>query len=261
MLTYERTKSGIAKKWEFIYYADYINNEGFRYPLREGKSYIVLYDKEKNEIYVDSKQNLLIRIKNITMYAKYKRIIGNFRREKYLKPIGIYSQPTGVFMKRYFAKYLLETHGTTFEISSKDYSIDSNFYVKVALKWILTGAKEAVLSKNLLEIERVSKSIPELKSILDPLEFYREEQEELTPQEITMERLEKLLHNQHSYTTKQKALNVASALGLSGVHQMSNGNWMPGSSHQAYKNAMQQESVTTPVGTIPTQNITGGSGY
>ena len=29
MLTYERTKSGIAKKWEFIYYADYINNEGF----------------------------------------------------------------------------------------------------------------------------------------------------------------------------------------------------------------------------------------
>ena len=29
MLTYERTKSGIAKKWEFIYYDDYINNEGF----------------------------------------------------------------------------------------------------------------------------------------------------------------------------------------------------------------------------------------
>ena len=80
MLTYERTKSGIAKKWEFIYYDDYINNEGFRYPLREGKSYIVLYDKEKNEIYVDSKQKVLIRLKNITNFTKYKKIARNFKR-------------------------------------------------------------------------------------------------------------------------------------------------------------------------------------
>ena len=97
--------------------------------------------------------------------------------------------------------------------------------------------------------------------MLDPFEFYREEQEELTPQEMTMKRLEKLLHNQHSYTTKQEALNVAGALGLSGAHQMSNGNWMPGSSHQEYQNAIQQDTVTTPAGTIPVQNITGGTGY
>ena len=260
-MIYERIKYGVAKKWEFIYYDDY-NNDGVRYPLREGKSYTIVYDHSKDEIYVDSKQNLLIRMKNITMYAKYKNIIGNFRREKYLKPIGVYSQPTGAYMvNRYFAKYLLEKHGTSFEISSKDYSVNSNFYIKVALKWMLTGVKEVVLKKNLLEIERASKSIPELKSILDPLEFYREEQEELTPQEITKKRLEKLLHNTHSYSTRQEAINISNALGLSGAHQMSDGTWMPGSSHQAYTNAMQQNTVTTPAGVIPTRNITGRSGY
>jgi len=260
MLKYERIKSSIAKKWEFIYYDDYIN-DGVRYPLREGRSYTIVYDKGKNEIYVDSKQDLLIRLKNITMYAKYKRIIGNFSREKYLKPIGRYLQPIGVSTTRYFAKYLLEKQGTSFEISPKDYSIDSNFYVKVALTWNLTGPKEIVLRKNLLEIERASKRIPELKSILDPLEFYREEKEELTPQEITTKKLEKLLHNTHSYTIRQSALNIANALGISGTHQMSDGTWMPGSSHQVYIDAMQQDTVTTPAGSIPTRNITGGTGY
>lgn len=259
-MKYERIEHGVAKKWEFIYYLDYANDK-VKYPLREGKSYSILYGKNKKETYIDNKQNLLIRIKNITMYADYKRIAENFKREGYIKSVIVYPPPSGNFMSRYFVKYLLEKNSSPFETSAGQFQIDSSFYTRASLKWQISGEKEFVLRNNSREIKKKSIIIPELKSMLDPFEFYREEQEELTPQEMTMKRLEKLLHNQHSYTTKQEALNVASALGLSGVHQMSNGNWMPGSSHQAYKNAMQQESVTTPVGTIPTQNITGGSGY
>lgn len=193
MLTYERTKSGIAKKWEFIYYDDYINNEGFRYPLREGKSYIVLYDKEKNEIYVDSKQKVLIRLKNITNFTKYKKIARNFKREKYLKPIGHYSIEAGSnSIERYFAKYLLEEQGTSFEITAKDYDINSNFYVKVSLVWMVRGMRSEVYKHNYMSILKGSNRIPELKSILDPLEFYIGNQRKLTPREITMKRLEKL---------------------------------------------------------------------
>ena len=119
---------------------------------------------------------------------------------------------------------------------------------------------EEVKKFNLKSIENTN--VTWLKNTLDLLEFYKGDIEtNLTLKEMTMKRLEKLLHNQHSYTTKQEALNVAGALGLSGAHQMSNGNWMPGSSHQEYQNAIQQDTVTTPACTIPVQNITGGTGY
>ena len=102
----ERIEHGVAKKWEFIYYLDYAN-DGVKYPLREGKSYSILYGKNKKETYIDGKQNLLIRIKNITMYADYKRIAENFKREGYIKPVTIYPPVSSNFMSRYFVKYLL----------------------------------------------------------------------------------------------------------------------------------------------------------
>ena len=128
----ERIEHGVAKKWEFIYYDDYMSIKKFKYPLREGKSYTVLYDKNKNEIYVDSKQNLLIRIKNITNFARYKKIARNFQRELYLKSARIYPPPYSKVIIRYFAKYILEGQGTSFEISADDYSINSNFFEVVS---------------------------------------------------------------------------------------------------------------------------------
>ena len=71
-MKYERIEHGVAKKWEFIYYHDYMNNNRYKYPLREGKSYSIIYHNDKSEIYVDSKKRQLIRIKNITSYSKYK---------------------------------------------------------------------------------------------------------------------------------------------------------------------------------------------
>ena len=78
----ERIEQGIAKKWEFIYYNDYMNNDRYKYPLREGKSYSIVYTYDKAERYVDSKNRHLIRIKNITSYAKYKRYRHNNRCSK-----------------------------------------------------------------------------------------------------------------------------------------------------------------------------------
>lgn len=257
----ERIEQGIAKKWEFIYYNDYMNNDRYKYPLREGKSYSIVYTYDKAERYVDSKNRHLIRIKNITSYAKYKRIAPRLRREVYLNvyyPSFTFDQK---IVGRYFAKYLLEPQSRVFEISDVSFGIDTDFYTKTGLSWMLSGDKESVLNHNQGSIYHANKVIPGLKQFLDPLEFYREEQEELTPQEITKKRLEKLLHNTHSYSTRQEAINISNALGLSGAHQMSDGTWMPGSSHQAYTNAMQQNTVTTPAGDIPTRNITGRSGY
>tara|TARA_B100000214_G_C23942544_1_gene616410 strand:+ start:764 stop:1543 length:780 start_codon:yes stop_codon:yes gene_type:complete len=256
----ERIETGIAKKWEFIYYHDYMYKDKYKYPLREGKPYSIIYTHDKSEIYVDSKNRQLIRIKNKTSYSEYKSISPNLKREVYLK--AYYPTFTNQSMAtRYFAKYLLEPQSQIFEISEVSFSKDTDFYTKTSLSWMISGNKETVLNHNQGAIYWANKVIFGLKQFLDPLEFYREEQEELTPQEMTMKRLEKLLHNQHSYPTRQEALNIASALGLSGAHQMSNGNWMPGSTHQEYESVMQQESVSTPAGTIPIQNITGGSGY
>ena len=94
--------------------------------------------------------------------------------------------------------------------------------------------------------------------MLDPLELY---EEELTPQQLVEEKLNILYHNPYSYKTSEEARNISRNVGLSGTHQMPDGTWMPGSSHQAYTNAMQQNTVTTPAGDIPTRNITGRSGY
>ena len=79
----ERISHGIAKKWEFIYYRDWVNDRT-KYPLREGKSYSIVYYIDKNEVYVDSKQRVLIRVKNLTNYSKYKKLAQNFKRESYL---------------------------------------------------------------------------------------------------------------------------------------------------------------------------------
>jgi hypothetical protein len=257
----ERIEHGVAKKWEFIYYDDYMNKDKYKYPLREGKSYSIVYAYDKSEIYVDSKKRHLIRIKNITSYAKYKKIAPKLKRELYLKTYYPSFHVNTKRVIRYFAKYLLEPTSTIFEVSDIAFNKDTDFYSKVSLKWRLSGDKQEVLNFNRDSIRRANKVVPGIDKILDPLEFYREEQEELTPQEITMERLEKLLHNQHSYTTRQSALNVANALSISGAHQMPDGTWMPGSSHQTYIDAMQQDTVTTPAGNISTQNITGRTGY
>ena len=46
-----------------------------------------------------------------------------------MKPIGHYSIEAGSnSIERYFAKYLLEEQGTSFEITAKAYDINSNFY-------------------------------------------------------------------------------------------------------------------------------------
>ena len=66
----ERISHGIAKKWEFIYYRDWVNDRT-KYPLREGKSYSIVYYIDKNEVYVDSKQRVLIRVKNLTKFLAH----------------------------------------------------------------------------------------------------------------------------------------------------------------------------------------------
>jgi hypothetical protein len=250
----------ISKKREFTYLDEY--SAGKFYPLKSGKRYIIHYWKDKTVTYTDSRGNELRRIDNFPIYDQYVNSKDNLEREKYLKPFRLFltkkmkEQPT---VERYFAKFKFDDG--IFEISKDNYSADMTFYDSISLTWQLKGKREHIFKVNQQTLKEKEIEMEGMRNFLKPLEFYREEKEELTPQEITTKKLEKLLHNTHSYTIRQSALNIANALGISGTHQMSDGTWMPGSSHQAYIDAMQQDTVTTPAGSIPTRNITGRTGY
>ena len=186
MSKYERIEHGIAKKWEFIYRDDYFTMR-LLYPLREGKVYTVIYDKKKNEIYVDSKNNILIRRKNLTLYSEYKEISNSFFRDVYLK-----SQKPKIkypAFKRYFAKFLLEESSGIFETSGDMYAMESFLYKKVSLLWIIEGKKEDVLRENKKAIEDADKTLKAMMNFLNPLEFYKED---ISPEDELRKRLDKL---------------------------------------------------------------------
>ena len=70
-------------------------------------------------------------------------------------------------------------------------------------------------------------------------------EEELTPQQLVEEKLNILYHNPYSYKTSEEASDVLINIGLSGTHQMSDGTWMPGSSHGAYLKAMGKNRISS----------------
>ena len=211
MATFERKKYGFAKKWEFIYVKDY-NEEGIRYPLREGKIYKVYYTKDKKEIYFDTKGNNLYRLKNHSLYNSYIRSKRGLSREVYLKPYQIYLTEKMIkkgIITRYFVKYILDEEDRIFEVSKQGFKMTSRLYKKVSLDWSLTGNKSTVANKNriiLLLKERLFKGI---RDFLDPLEFY---QEVLTPQQKISKKLQKLQQQDRGKNIKSSLKSKGSKL-------------------------------------------------
>jgi|TARA_Y100000296_G_C5142042_1_gene241628 hypothetical protein len=258
MVGFERKEMGRAKKWEFIYFEAYELDGSYIY-LKEGKSYHVFYNKSKEERYTDKNGKSLVRFKNDTLFSKYKEAKGSLQREEYIKPKSPVITEKKEVITRYFARYNLDPSKIIFETDEMNFSSAGGFYDTVSLSWRMKGTKEEVARANRNEILRGDRELSGLSSILlNPLEFYREE---IQPEQVMKTKFERLLHNPHIYGHRSDAHSISGALGLSGTHQMPDGSWMPGSSHAEYLRAMKKDTIKTPMGSISTRNIRGGSGY
>lgn len=236
------------------------------YPLRENKLvWLAYFKKDKKEVYldIDKKQLFLRNPKKSTNFAKYKLAKPNLKREIYLKPfkpvINDKIRKTGSF-QRGFAIYLLDEHKSIFEIHPEFVVIPTTLYETVTLEWMISGQKDVVRSTNIRATAKANLEMNGLLDLLNPLEYYKES---MTKEQLLTQRLEKLLHNPHTYGHQSDAMNIANALGLSGTHTMPDGTIMPGATHQEYLDALRQnEEVTTSSGTtISTQNLRRSSGY
>ena len=245
-----------AKKFQFVY-SDY-------YPFPTGTLYKIIYTKDKQEIFVDRKGRKLIPVENSTLFNQYKLSGGVSSRETYLNPykVSISKKDRDMgFVTRYFAKYLLDGEGTIFEISPTNYESGGKLYKVVSISWVISGDKIFTELKNRYSILVAEEKLSGIRyHLANPLEFYQEKED---PESVTRKKLERLLHNPHSYNSKERALSVATSMGLSGIHQMPNGNWMPGSTHEEYNKSLSRgKTITTNTGvSIVTDNIRGSSGY
>ena len=180
-----------AKKWEFIYKEDY-DNSGIKYYVKEDIPYIICYGTDKKEMYMASNE-VLIRLKNHTLYSKYKKAKSNIKREVYLKPhrltVTKKTRSKGSVI-RYFAQYVFDRSNSVFEIKKQDYEKETSFYKKVSLNWVLTGTREQIKQENETALKQVDDEMNGMRYYLDPLEFY--EEEELTHLEKIQQKLSNL---------------------------------------------------------------------
>ena len=176
-----------AKKFEFVYMD--------HYPVKEGKTYQILYTKDKKEIYLDWVGHRILPLKRVTptIFGQYKiSKKGKVKRVVYLESF-IYKltarQKREDFIPRYFARYVFDQDETIFEIRKSDYIRETSLYQKISLIWQLQGSKEDVKMKNEQTLERADKILAGMRYYLEPLEFY--EGEKLT----SLEKMQKKLSN------------------------------------------------------------------
>jgi len=175
----------VSEKFEF-YYSDF-------FPFSSGRSYKIYYSTDKEEVYTDMRGNGLFRVKNHTLFSKYKNAKGSLTREYYLNPHQI--TLTKVMKKkqsitRYFAQYKLDPDDKIFEISKASFGLQADFYKKVSVQWQLQGSKENILLKNNKALEEADKTLRGIINYIDPLEFY--EGEKSTPEEELQKKLSNL---------------------------------------------------------------------
>ena len=233
----------VSKKFEFYYAEEFFN--GVLYPLKEGRSFSQYYLDTMTEIYTDIRGRFLVRVKNPTLFARYKNAKGTLSRELYLKPFKLElnkKQKEDASVTRAFARQVNIKDGCIFEVNPKSIMQKILFFDVVNIKWKLNGSKDEILLKNTERLKKANKSINGISDFLDPLELY---EEELTPQQLVEEKLNIIYHNPYSYKTSEEASDVLINIGLSGTHQMSDGTWMPGSSHEAYLKAMGKKRISS----------------
>ena len=160
-----------ANKFELIYL------DGMPFNRFGNQKYFIVYNKKKEEDYIDPKGETLISTRR-TLFSRYKKSKGSISREIYLKPYQITITKkmrergeTG----RYFAKYIFDEDKTIFEIKKQDFNRETNFYEKTALSWKLKGNKEQVRFINEQILKQAEDRLTGMRYFLDPLQYYEEE--------------------------------------------------------------------------------------
>jgi hypothetical protein len=130
---------------------------------------------------------IIMSVSNNTLFGKYKRLKRNLKREVYLKSSRILISDElrriGIF-NRYFAKYMLTDE--IFEIDKLKFELDTPFYQKVKLKWVIKGMVENVKIANTIFLQGADKKLNGIRNFLDPLQFYRED---ISPEDELREKL------------------------------------------------------------------------
>jgi len=160
-------------------------------PVRKNKPYKIVYTKDKEELYFDLKNNQIVRYKNLTLFARYKKAKKSLERETYMRPYKVIvtnkMREKGL-IGRYFAKFIFD--GNIMEISREFGSMETPYYEKVSITWKLNGTKEQILESNTESLKMAERTVEGMRYHLDPLEFY--EEEELTHLEKIQEKLSNL---------------------------------------------------------------------
>ena len=184
-----------AEKWEFIYKEDF--DENIEFYVKEGTPYVIVYGRDKKEMYLDGKSRVLLRRKNHTLYSEYRKVRGDIKRELYLKPYQVTvtkKMRVKGLITRYFAQYYFDKRDTIFEIKKQDFNKRTQFYKTVSLDWVLTGIKENVRISNIDALDEADKVLSGIKYHLDPLEFYIDDNTQKTKLEKVQEKLNRLKH-------------------------------------------------------------------
>jgi len=233
-----------ARRWEFIY------TDGF--PFRQGKEFYIIYDKDKNQTFVDVKNKIILpKHKNKTLYGKYKKAKESLSREFYYKShklVVLKKHRKKGTIKRFFARRNDDTSQRIFEIKEQQFGMDSIFYDKVSLDWKLNGSEGDIKLQNTKTLKEADKTLPGIEDLLNPLEFYTKE--DLTVEKKAKNALKLLEYHDYQYKTREEAKTAALGLGLKKVHLMKNGYWMVGRNHEEYTLALvgiltEEEAETT----------------
>jgi len=253
-----------ARKWEFIY------TDGF--PFRQGKKFYIIYDKDKNQTFVDAKNKIILpKHKNKSLYGKYKKAVGNLKREFYYKSyklVVLKKHRKKGTIKRFFARRNDDVSQRIFEIKEQQFGMDSIFYDKVSLSWKLNGSEGDIKLQNTKALKDADKTLSGIEDLLNPIEFYIKE--DLTVKEKVKNTLKLLEHHDYQYETREEAKTAALGLELKRVHLMENGYWMAGKNHKEYMEAIghtsteeddEEQTTTTQETTSQTTSGETDSGY
>jgi len=160
-----------AKKNQFFYDGGKI--------VPEGTPYHIHYTSDLGEYFMSgNKHNSLTKLLYPSSVSVSKFTFYNSINEQ--SPIKLNAEVTLPTEKdyikgsyqRYFAKQANDKNQPSFEISKEDNS-QSPLYNYAQLTWYILGDKRNVYRNNLIEINRASRTMPSIRKILSPFQFYR----------------------------------------------------------------------------------------
>ena len=169
-----KTAAGMTKPYEFI--------DGIGTAVKPGIPYHIHYTKDKKEYYMtgaihSSKTELIFKLIPNTNFAKYKRSKkSELSREIYIDPyvlrITKENYNKGRIL-RYFARQANDENGEIFEVRSNDFNLETPFYRKVILDWMLVGPYNEVKNHNEKQINIAKRVLSRIGKILNPIQFFK----------------------------------------------------------------------------------------